>query len=99
MAGAREPRVELTWETGDDAPCEWVIGDNRPGASDYEAAHLALAPTMVYPLFETALRHAADRTIEEHQRHVSELWARFSAVAAENPNERVATSTAAGKHE
>ena len=41
---------------------------------------------MVYPLFETALRHAADRTIDEHQRHVSELWARFSAVAVGNPN-------------
>ena len=27
----REPRVELTWDTGDDAPCEWVIGDGRPG--------------------------------------------------------------------
>jgi acetyl-CoA C-acetyltransferase len=82
----REPRVELTWETGDDPPCEWVIGDGRPGASDYEAAHSALAPTMVYPLFETALRHAAGRTIDEHQRHVSELWARFAAVAAGNPN-------------
>src|SRR6478672_6324076 len=29
----REPRVELTWESGDDAPCEWVIGDARPGSS------------------------------------------------------------------
>src|SRR4051812_9702676 len=82
----REPRVELTWETGDDPPCEWVIGDGRPGASDYEAAHSALAPTMVYPLFETALRRAAHRDVDSHQRHVSELWARFAAVAAENPN-------------
>ena len=82
----REPRVELTWETGDDAPCEWVIGDDRPGASPYEAAHSALAPPLVYPLFETALRAAAGRTVEEHQRHVSELWARFSQVAATNPH-------------
>ena len=82
----REPRVHLTWDTGDDAPCEWVIGDGRPGANDYEAAHSALAPPMVYPLFETALRAAAGRTVDEHQRHVSELWARFSAVAAGNPN-------------
>jgi acetyl-CoA C-acetyltransferase len=82
----REPRVELTWETGDDAPCEWVIGDDRPGASPYEAAHSALAPPLVYPLFETARRAAAGRTVEEHQRHVSELWARFSAVASRNPN-------------
>jgi acetyl-CoA C-acetyltransferase len=82
----REPRVDLTWETGDDAPCEWVIGDDRPGASSYEAAHSALAPPMVYPLFETALRAAAGRSVDEHQRHVSELWARFAAVAAGNPD-------------
>jgi acetyl-CoA C-acetyltransferase len=82
----REPRVHLTWDSGDDPPCEWVIGDARPGANDYEAAHSALAPPMVYPLFETALRAAAGRTVDEHQRHVSELWARFSAVAAGNPN-------------
>jgi acetyl-CoA C-acetyltransferase len=82
----REPRVELTWETGDDEPCETVIGDGRPGASEYEAAHSALAPPMVYPLFETALRHAAGRSVEQHQVHVSELWSRFAAVAAGNPN-------------
>jgi len=43
----KEPRVELTWENGDDAPCEWVIGDDRPGSSQYEMAHMAVAPTMV----------------------------------------------------
>jgi len=82
----REPRVELMWETGDDAPCAWVIGDDRPGSSDEEMRHGAVAPTMVYPLFETALRADAGRTIEEHQRHVSELWSKFSTVAAGNPN-------------
>ncbi len=82
----REPRVELMWEAGDDAPCRWVIGDDRPGSSDYESAHLAVPPTLVYPLFETALRAAAGRTIDEHQRHVSELWAPFSEVAAANPH-------------
>jgi len=82
----REPRVELTWETGDDEPCEWVIGDARPGSSDYEMAHSAIAPPLVYPLFETALRAAAGRSVSEHQQHVSELWARFAAVAADNPD-------------
>jgi acetyl-CoA C-acetyltransferase len=82
----REPRVELTWETGDDPPCEWVIGDARPGSSGYEMAHSAVAPPLVYPLFETALRAAHGRTVEEHQRHVSELWSRFAAVAAGNPD-------------
>jgi acetyl-CoA C-acetyltransferase len=82
----REPRVELTWETGDDAPCAWVIGDDRPGASDYEMAHLAVAPTMVYPLFETALRNELEHDVEQHQKHVSELWSGFANVSEHNPH-------------
>jgi acetyl-CoA C-acetyltransferase len=81
----KEPRVHLDWDSGDDAPCEWVIGDDRPGASEYEMAHLAVAPTIVYPLFETALRAELGHGIEEHQKHVSEFWATFAAVAADNP--------------
>ncbi len=82
----REPKFELTWDHGDDAPCEWVIGDDRPGASPIEMAHLAVAPTMVYPLFETALRADLGRSVDEHQRAVSEVWSRFSQVASENPH-------------
>ena len=81
----REPRVELDWETGDDEPCSWVIGDDRPGTSDEEMRHGAVAPTQVYPLFETALRAEAGRSIDAHQHHVAELWSTFAAVAAGNP--------------
>lgn len=82
----RDPSVWLPWTTAEDPPCPRVLGDDRPGTSDGETAHLALAPTDVYPLFETALRARAGRTVEEHQQHVAELWARFAAVAARNPN-------------
>jgi acetyl-CoA C-acetyltransferase len=82
----REPRIELTWEHGDDEPCADVIGDATSGTSDYEEAHGAAAPTSMYPLLETALRGAADRDVEAHQRATSELWAGFAAVAADNPN-------------
>jgi acetyl-CoA C-acetyltransferase len=82
----REPRVELTWQNGGDEPCAWIIGDTRPGTNDEEMRHGAVAPTMVYPLFETALRAQAGRDIDAHQRHVSELWSTFSEVAAGNPH-------------
>jgi acetyl-CoA C-acetyltransferase len=82
----REPRVELEWDSGDDAPCSIVIGDDTPGSSEYEMAHLAVAPTMVYPLFETALRARLGHGVDEHQRYVSEMWSGFAAVAAGNPN-------------
>ena len=64
----REPKAWLDWTETDDPPCPSVLGDDRPGSSPYEMAHLALAPTQVYPLFETALRAAAGRGVDEHQR-------------------------------
>ncbi|MGQ0825268.1 MAG: acetyl-CoA acetyltransferase [Actinomycetota bacterium] len=82
----REPRVELTWDRGDDPPCDWVIGDNRAPSTDYEMTHGAAAPTLVYPLFETALRADAGRTVAEHQQHTAALWSEFARVAADNPH-------------
>lgn len=42
-------------------------------------------PIVLYPLLDTALGAALGRTRDEHVAAVSELWARFSAVAADNP--------------
>jgi len=42
-------------------------------------------PAYIYPLFEQALRISAGRTVKEHRRAIAELWARFSAVAVDNP--------------
>jgi acetyl-CoA C-acetyltransferase len=81
----REPKTWLDWTQADDPPCARVVGDPRSGTNDYEMAHTAVAPTQIYPLFETALRGQAGRTVDEHQREVSELWATFAAVAADNP--------------
>src|SRR5918994_1077189 len=81
----REPKTWLDWTQADDPPCARVVGDPRPGTNDYEMAHTAVAPTQIYPLFETALRSQAGRTVDEHQREVSELWATFAAVASDNP--------------
>ncbi|MCJ7672708.1 MAG: hypothetical protein MUP67_11785, partial [Acidimicrobiia bacterium] len=81
----REPKVWFDWTEDDAPPCAEVVGDDRPGSSEYEDTHAANAPTIVYPLFETALRHAAGRDVDAHQRFVGDLWATFADVAAENP--------------
>jgi acetyl-CoA C-acetyltransferase len=82
----REPKAWLEWTQADDPPCPNVIGDPRAGTNDYEMAHSAAAPTQIYPLFETALRFAAGRDVAAHQKSLSELWAKFAAVASENPH-------------
>jgi acetyl-CoA C-acetyltransferase len=81
----REPKTWLDWTQADDPPCAHVLGDPRPGTNDYEMAHTALAPTHIYPLFETAVRASNGRDVDEHQRHVGELWSAFAAVSARNP--------------
>ncbi len=45
-----------------------------------------LLPSHVYPMFEQALRIANGESSDEHRRRIGELWARFSAVAADNPH-------------
>ena len=49
-----------------------------------EQARGVVMPVQVYPMFETALRAAAGESVEEHQVKISELWSRFSSVAAGN---------------
>ena len=43
-------------------------------------------PSFVYPIFEQALRVSRGESIEEHRQRTAELWAGFSAVAADNPH-------------
>ncbi len=85
-ARKQEPKLWLPWTEDDAPPCPEVVGDARPGSSEYELMHLATDPIHIYPLFETALRAGAGHGVAEHQQVVSELWAGFAAVAARNPH-------------
>jgi acetyl-CoA C-acetyltransferase len=80
-------RIErpIPWLDGEGVVPAPLLGDSQPGSSPEEAAHQAAIPTQVYPLFETAVRAAAGRSVEEHSRHVAELWSGFAAVAATRP--------------
>jgi len=78
-------RPEWTLEPENAAP-SWTLGDDTPLLCANEMARGVMMPVQIYPLFESAIRAAAGRTIAEHDVHLSELWSRFSAVAARNPN-------------
>ncbi|MBV8560172.1 MAG: acetyl-CoA acetyltransferase [Acidimicrobiia bacterium] len=101
---ARKSKARLDWEQQPpDAEPTRVLGDARAGTSDAEMARSLVLPVQVYPVFENALRAAAGESIPEHQHKIASLWARFSAVAARNPNawsrqertaEEIATVTA-----
>lgn len=75
------------WARSDAGVPSRVLDDgSRPGSSAAEDAAGLIAPIFFYPVFEHALRGAAGRSRDAHLRAISELWAGFSAVAADNPH-------------
>ncbi|HEV3227427.1 MAG TPA: hypothetical protein VGZ52_11350, partial [Acidimicrobiales bacterium] len=71
------------WTTQDESvPEAQVIGDEFTMTHPAEMNRGIIMPVQVYPMFEQALRIAAGRSIEDHLVRISELWARFSEVAA-----------------
>jgi acetyl-CoA C-acetyltransferase len=81
----RRAAGEPDWPVHELPPPSERIGDDRPGTTDDEHAHGLVAPVTVYPLFETALRGAAGRGVDEHQARTARLWAELSSVASRNP--------------
>lgn len=62
------------------------FGEDREGCTPQEAAHGLTFPANIYPVFENALRAKLGRGLDEHQRAMGKLFARFNAVAAQNPH-------------
>jgi acetyl-CoA C-acetyltransferase len=63
-----------------------VEGDSRLGISSIEQAYDLFLPSSMYPFIETTIRAAAGRTPDAHREHLGRLFARFAAVAHDNPH-------------
>jgi len=84
LAQARRARVRLPWGGGDGTPT--ILGDARDGTSPHEVTHGLALPTVVYPLFENAIRARREWSIDEHRRRLGRLCSRLAAVAADHPH-------------
>ena len=85
-ARAKKAGVHLNWrKAGPDTPPATPVGEDLHMTSDYELERKIVMPVQVYPMFETAIRKRAGRSVADHQKHISELWSRFSHVAEKNP--------------
>ncbi len=85
--GLRARGAKLVWTAQDQSvPMAEVSGDDVPMAGDAEIRIGLDRPAYVYPLFEEALRIARGESIEDHLNRIAALWARFSAVAVDNPH-------------
>lgn len=72
------------WSEPPESDADWLVPD-VPMNSEHEQRHGVWLAALVYPLFETALRGRYGHDIETHQQAMGDLFARFSAVAAETP--------------
>jgi acetyl-CoA C-acetyltransferase len=82
---ARKQNAILEWPKAPEDQPPVMIGDDLDMTHPAEAERGVYLPVQIYPMFETAIRAAAGREPDEHLVRVSELWSRFSEVAAANP--------------
>lgn len=84
---SRSAGAELDWtREDDDVPEATRSIPEVPMVSPGEQARGVVMPVQVYPLFEQAHRVVLGRSLDDHVNAMSELWARFSEVAATNPH-------------
>ena len=84
-ARAHRENATLNWSESDaDTPSANNIIDDAAMSNDAEIARKIVLPIQIYPMFESAIRAKAGRDINQHEQLISELWSRFSNVAATN---------------
>lgn len=82
---AHREKRRYPWSEAPGLP-DVMIGKDLPMFHEAERARDIKQPIQMYPIFENALRFARGESIEAQRRRISELWAGFSRVAAENPS-------------
>ena len=82
---ARTTGERLTWPKAPDDDRPRRIGSPIRMSHEAELERGIADPTGVYPMFETALRAAAGRSVDDHNAHLGRLWSGLSEVAAGNP--------------
>ncbi len=85
LAKARRNGIQLEYSEAPGTP-DLMIAPEEPMSHEAEKARGIVRAIQVYPIFENAIRHARGESLEEHRTRISELWARFNAVAVGNPH-------------
>jgi acetyl-CoA C-acetyltransferase len=82
---AKRSGAQLDWPTAPaDAP-PVLLGKDLQMNMQAEIDRQIWQPVQIYPMFETAIRAASGTSPDDHLVRISEMWARFSDVAASNP--------------
>ena len=82
---SRKAALELSWPKAPVDSFPRTLGDDLEMNHPAERERGLMMPVQIYPMFETAIRASTGRTVDQQQVLASELWSRFSDVAARNP--------------
>ena len=82
---ARASEHPLHWPSAPDGQTPRLIGEDFVLNHPLELERGVMMPVQIYPIFESAIRARSGLTPEQHLRKISDLWSRFSSVAADNP--------------
>jgi acetyl-CoA C-acetyltransferase len=82
---ARKAGVELDWPKSPEGDEPAIVGDDLSMNLQAEIDRGIYLPVQVYPMFESAIRAASGRSIDDHRDHLGRLWSGLSEVAARNP--------------
>ena len=105
QARARRAGVKPKWRNIDGTPDLYIGKDGEMGHPVELGLGIRRASQM-YAIFQTARRHHLGESVQANLERISELWAGFSRVAAENPHawireaksaEEIRTPTAANR--
>ncbi len=82
----RAAGVEFDWPKSEPGDEPTIVGEDLHMAMDAEIQRGIVAPVQHYPMFETAIRAASGRSVDEHRAHLGRLYAGLSEIAAQNPH-------------
>lgn len=81
----RAAGIEFDWPKSESGDEPTIVGEDLHMAMDAEIQRGIIAPIQHYPMFETAIRSASGRSVDEHQAHLGRLYSNLSEIAARNP--------------
>jgi len=80
---AKRGKITLNWP--EIRPPKYMEGNLMDGNTEFEKKYGLRTAACAYALFETAIRAASGKNIEEHRKYMGQLFEHFSKIAAKNP--------------
>jgi len=75
--------IETTEQT--DVDPDEILGSDVDMSTPFEVERGLELPIHLYPIFESAIRHANGESLNDHRDRLAKLWEGFNRVAVENP--------------